>query len=45
VRVAVIRGADERAAGTVAVKDLASGDQVTVADVDLPSHLTALLGR
>jgi histidyl-tRNA synthetase len=45
VRVALIRGADERAAGTVAVKDLASGDQATVADVDLPSHLTALLGR
>jgi histidyl-tRNA synthetase len=45
VRVAVIRGADERAAGTVAVKDLASGDQTTVAEADLPSHLAALLGR
>jgi histidyl-tRNA synthetase len=44
-RVAVIRGADERAAGTVAVKDLASGDQVTVAEADLHAHLTTLLGR
>jgi histidyl-tRNA synthetase len=45
VRVAVIRGADERAAGTVAVKDLASGDQTTVAEADLHDHLAALLGR
>jgi histidyl-tRNA synthetase len=45
VRVAVIRGADERAAGTVAVKDLATGDQATVAEADLPSHLATLLGR
>jgi histidyl-tRNA synthetase len=45
VRVAVIRGADERAAGTVAVKDLAAGDQTTVAEADLHSHLAALLGR
>jgi histidyl-tRNA synthetase len=44
-RSAVIRGADERAAGTVAVKDLRSGDQQTVAESDLPSHLAALLGR
>jgi histidyl-tRNA synthetase len=44
-RVAVIRGADERAAGTVAVKDLASGDQATVAEADLHTHLTTLLGR
>ena len=35
VRVAVIRGAAERAAGTVAVKALASGDQTTVAEADL----------
>jgi histidyl-tRNA synthetase len=45
VRIAVIRGADERAAGTVAVKDLASGDQATVAEADLDSHLAALLRR
>jgi len=42
---AIIRGADERAAGTVAVKDLASGDQTTVAQSDLVAHLGALLGR
>jgi histidyl-tRNA synthetase len=45
VRVAVIRGAEERAAGTVAVKDLSAGDQTTVAEADLPSHLAALLRR
>jgi hypothetical protein len=28
---------------TVAVKDLASGDQTTVAEADLASHLRALL--
>jgi histidyl-tRNA synthetase len=44
-RSAVIRGAAERAAGTVAVKDLRSGDQVTVAERDLASHLATLLGR
>jgi histidyl-tRNA synthetase len=44
-RSAVIRGAEERAAGTVAVKDLRSGDQVTVAERDLASHLATLLGR
>ncbi len=42
-RAAVIRGAEERAAGTVAVKDLASGDQTTVAEDDLRRHLTDLL--
>ena len=40
VRYAVIRGGDERQAGTVAVKDLASGDQVTVDDAELVGHLT-----
>jgi histidyl-tRNA synthetase len=45
VRIAVIRGADERAAGTVAVKDLASGDQDVVAEADLISHLARALGR
>jgi histidyl-tRNA synthetase len=44
-RTAVIRGAEERAAGTVAVKDLRSGDQSTVAEDDLPAHLATLLGR
>ncbi|MTV25517.1 histidine--tRNA ligase [Nitriliruptoraceae bacterium ZYF776] len=42
-RAAVIQGADERAAGTVAVKALASGDQQTVDLDDLPAHLAALL--
>jgi histidyl-tRNA synthetase len=41
VRFAVIRGSDERAAGTVAVKDLVSGDQTTVAEDDLADHLRA----
>jgi histidyl-tRNA synthetase len=45
VRVAVIRGGEERAAGTVAVKDLASGDQTTVAEADLSTHLARVLGR
>ncbi|HSK24459.1 MAG TPA: histidine--tRNA ligase [Egicoccus sp.] len=44
-RVALIRGADERAAGTVAVKDLASGEQTSVAEADLADHLGRLLGR
>ena len=44
-RAAVIRGADERAAGTVAVKDLASGEQATIAEADLTGHLAQLLGR
>jgi histidyl-tRNA synthetase len=44
-RVAVIRGADERAGGTVAVKDLTSGDQVTVAEDVLADHLATLLAR
>jgi histidyl-tRNA synthetase len=44
-RVAVIRGADERAAGRVAVKDLASGDQETVDEARLADHLAGLLGR
>ncbi|MFA9445673.1 histidine--tRNA ligase [Egicoccus sp. AB-alg6-2] len=44
-RLALIRGADERAAGTVAVKDLGSGEQTTVAEADLVDHLHRLLGR
>jgi histidyl-tRNA synthetase len=43
VRVALIRGAEERTAGTVAVKDLTSGDQTTVAEADLPAHLLRVL--
>ncbi len=39
VRFAVIRGSDEREAGTVAVKDLATGEQTTVDEVELVSHL------
>ncbi|MFP5308292.1 MAG: histidine--tRNA ligase [Actinomycetes bacterium] len=42
-RFAVIRGADEVAAGTVGVKDLATGDQVSVAETDLEAHLRAAL--
>ena len=42
---AIIRGADERAAGTVAVKHLASGDQTTLDQSDLVAHLGTLLGR
>ncbi|MBS3940897.1 MAG: histidine--tRNA ligase [Actinobacteria bacterium] len=44
-RVALIRGAEERAAGTVAVKELASGEQTTVAEADLADHVGRLLGR
>jgi histidyl-tRNA synthetase len=44
-RVAVIRGEDERAAATVTVKDLTSGDQTTVAEADLSATLDRLLGR
>ena len=38
-RYAVIRGDDERAAGTVAVKELATGEQTTVDLSDLVAHL------
>lgn len=38
-RYAVIRGSDERAAGTVAVKDLATGEQTAVDESDLVGHL------
>jgi len=43
VRFAVIRGSEERAAGTVGVKDLASGEQSTVEFADLVSHLQRAL--
>jgi histidyl-tRNA synthetase len=42
-RIAVIRGSDERAAGTVAVKNLITGDQAVVDESDLVSHITAQL--
>jgi histidyl-tRNA synthetase len=45
VRAAIIRGADERAGGTVTVKHLASGDQATVPEADLDHHLAGLLDR
>ncbi len=45
VRVAAIRGGEERAAGTVTLKDLATGDQITVAEADLDRHLAELLDR
>lgn len=38
-RVVLIRGDDEREAGTVAVKDLVSGEQVAVPETDLLDHL------
>ncbi len=45
IPLAVIRGADERAAGTVAVKDLGSGEQATVDETALAEHLLRALGR
>ncbi len=45
VRVAVIRGADEREAGRVTVKHLATGEQATIDDAGLEDHLAGLLGR
>ena len=45
IRTAVIRGADERAAGSVTVKHLASGEQATVDVAGLEAHLAGVLGR
>ena len=45
IPLAVIRGAEERAAGRVAVKDLASGEQVTVDEGELANHLRRTLDR
>ena len=42
-RAAVIIGGDEVAAGTVTVKDLAKGTQVTVPAADLASKIRQLL--
>ena len=44
-RLAVLRGSRERAASAVVVKDLRSGEQVSVALDDLPAHLRAVAGR
>jgi len=44
-RVAIIRGEDERAAATVTVKDLVSGDQTTIPESGLAADLDRLLGR
>ncbi len=38
-RLALVRGADERAAGTVGVKDLASGEQSTISLDDVVDHV------
>ena len=43
IPLAVIRGAEERDAGRVAVKDLASGEQDTVAEDELVAHLRRAL--
>ncbi|MFT5224116.1 MAG: histidyl-tRNA synthetase [Glaciecola sp.] len=43
VRHAVIRGSDERAAATVSVKDLVSGEQSTIPLTDLVDHLKRAL--
>jgi histidyl-tRNA synthetase len=45
IPLAIIRGAEERAAGTVAVKDLGSGEQATVDETGLAAHLLRGLGR
>lgn len=39
IRFVVIRGGNEVAAGTATVKELATGDQVEVAEDDLVAHL------
>ena len=44
-RAAVIAGAREREAGTVSVKELASGDQVTIPRAELVEHLRAVVDR
>lgn len=41
VRFVVIRGSDEAAAGQVAVKELATGEQITIAEDELVAHLRA----
>lgn len=41
----VIRGASERAAGSVAVKDLATGDQADIGLDELSGHLATVLDR
>jgi histidyl-tRNA synthetase len=41
IRFVIIRGDDEAAADSVAVKDLISGDQATVTEADLIAHIQA----
>ena len=43
IRYAVIRGSDERDAGTVSVKDLKTGEQVSVAEAELLDHLRRVI--
>ncbi|HEX2027795.1 MAG TPA: His/Gly/Thr/Pro-type tRNA ligase C-terminal domain-containing protein, partial [Nitriliruptorales bacterium] len=43
IRYCVLRGSDERATGTAAVKDLRTGEQSNMALDDLPGHLHRLL--
>lgn len=43
IRYAVIRGSDERDAGTVSVKDLRTGEQVSVAESELIDHLRRVI--
>ncbi|MDZ5646237.1 histidine--tRNA ligase [Nitrospirillum sp. BR 11828] len=45
IPVVLMMGPDEKAAGTVTVKRLASGEQAAVARADLPGHLLASFGR
>ena len=45
IPLAVIRGAEERDAGRVAVKNLSSGEQTTIDEADLAGHLQRALGR
>jgi histidyl-tRNA synthetase len=40
-----VLGPDERAAGTVVVKDLSTGEQQSVPLADAPEHILRLLAR
>jgi histidyl-tRNA synthetase len=42
IRFVVLRGPDEAARGAVSVKDLASGEQLEVAEAEVPARLAAL---
>jgi histidyl-tRNA synthetase len=45
IRVAVILGSDEAAAGTVQIRDLRGGTQDEVAQTDLATAIGAMLAR